>query len=184
MSDVAKGEDWWQGTDGLWYPPVAKKQDIPSSDGQAVYKLAPKKKGLGRKQVLIVLAAVVILGTGTFLFLNSRPKIERVSGTFGLIDSVRTLDENCNSSGGYSDISSSTQVILRSKDGVELDRNSLGIFVEPLKIGNGKRLCTWTFRLDVKKGEEYYILSVGKRGEFKYSYEELVDGVSLTLGDK
>ena len=184
MSDVTKGEDWWQGTDDLWYPPVAKKQDIPSSDGQAVYKLAPKKKGLGRKQVLIVLAAVVILGTGTFLFLNSRPEAVKFSVTFALIDEVRALDENCNSSGGYSDISSSTQVILRSKDGVELDRNSLGIFVEPLKIGNGKRLCTWTFRLDVKKGEEYYILSVGKRGEFKYSYEELVDGVSLTLGDK
>ena len=184
MSDVAKGEDWWQGTDGLWYPPVAKRQDIPSSDGQAVYKLAPKKKGLGRKQVLIVLVAVVILGTGTFLFLNSRPEAVEFRVTFALIDEVRALDENCNSSGGYSDISSSTQVILRSKDGVELDRSNLGIFVEPLKIGNGKRQCQWGRILKVKKGEEYYILSVGERGEFKFSYEELIDGVSLTLGDK
>jgi hypothetical protein len=183
VSDVSKGPDWWQGTDGLWYPPVARKvendtvaQDI-AAEGAAT---KPRRK---RKAFVVVALLAVAAGLGTFLFIKSRPQETRVSGTFALIDETRSLDENCNTSGGYSDINSSTQVVLRNKDGVELDRTDLGIFVIPLVEGGGRRRCTWSFFLDVKDGEPYYILSVGRRGEMSYTFEELKNGVSLSLGD-
>lgn len=184
MSDTPKDDSWWQGVDGKWYPPVAK---AATTEGLNVNSSAPevKQNKFSRKKVGLIASAAVAGLLLVLLFLQIRePSIERVTGTFTLVGSWSvysgySLDKNCNASGGYSDIGSSTQVILKNKEGLEVTRTDLGMF--PIIDLSGDRRCTWTFRLDVPEGEEYYVLSVGRRGEMKFSFEEM-KSISLTLG--
>ena len=64
---------------------------------------------------------------------------------------------------------------------LELARTDLGI--TPVFTDTNGRRCTWFYFLEVPKGEEYYILAVGRREEMKYTFEEITSGVTLSLGD-
>lgn len=186
MSDVPRDSSWWQGVDGKWYPPVARAE---TSGVAANAGSASTPKGQSGKRKLFGLIAVVVLvgATAIWLVRNREPEKKQVVGTFAVIDKKSSygdwnLDENCNTSGGYSDIGSSTQVIVKNREGVELSRTDLGVLPKIETEGRTRR-CTWTFFLAISKGEDYYILSVGRRGEMKYSFEEITSGVSLSLGD-
>lgn len=185
MSDVPQDSSWWQGVDGKWYPPVARAE-FSGVSTNAEPALEPQGRS-GKWKAFGIVAAVVLAGAVAIWLIRDRePETGRVVGTFAVIDKKSSylgwnLDENCNTSGGYSDIGSSTQVIVKNREGLELDRTDLGVLPE-IKTEGRTRRCTWTFFLEIPKGEEYYILSVGRRGEMGYSFDEITSGVSLSLG--
>lgn len=241
MSDTPQGPEWWLGTDGKWYPPVAPAQpgnDSPPTGGR-------------RRGVLLVVAGLVIAGviaaatvfvtrggendedrylaaledTGSHDWVTDRAAVNAgytvceqlevggpprgsasdriavehlcpdyldafrvletadVTGTFTVIrsgDFDGAVGSTCRPSGGYGDINSSTQVVVRNPSGAELARTSLG----PGEIERRGR-CTFTFEFPLTEGEATYIVEVGSRGEISYSWEQVSrpGAVALSLGD-
>jgi hypothetical protein len=107
-----------------------------------------------------------------------------IVGTFAVFDPDEWLltdeGDTCFPDGGYGDINSATQVIMRNNDGDELARTNLGSG----EIGMFKG-CTFTFELTLTEGESIYILNVGKRGEISYTWDEVTEpkAIELSLGD-
>ena len=107
------------------------------------------------------------------------------SGTFVLIDTAkeyRQLDRigwgKCHGMHGYSDIGSGTQVMVKNGKGEILASTSLG-------EGHGDDVnCRFAFSFPITEGQDRYVVSVGHRGEFSYSFEQLQrGGVEIHLGE-
>lgn len=109
-----------------------------------------------------------------------------VTGTFTIWDfsfsryyqSISSFGSSCTGDGGYSDIGSSTAVIVTSGTGEVLARTTLG-------SGSGSSArCKFTFSFDVIEGEDTYIVSVGRRGDSQYTWSELIqdDAIQLSMG--
>ena len=67
MSDFQQGADWWQASDGKWYPPQQQPQQQPqgaySAPSHQQYAAGPPpKKGSGTKTALIVFGVLALLG--------------------------------------------------------------------------------------------------------------------------
>jgi hypothetical protein len=109
---------------------------------------------------------------------------ETVSGTFTVFDFDEwySADEgdSCFPDGGYGDINSTTQVVVRSGDSTELARTNLGSG----EIG-GLNGCEFSFDLSLTEGESIYILEIGDRGEISYTWEEIIEpsAIGLSLGE-
>ena len=108
-----------------------------------------------------------------------------VSGTFVLIEtskpylsSITSDGTKCQGVHGYSDIGSGTQVVVKNGKGEILASTPLG-------EGHGNDAsCTFSFSFPITEGQDRYVLSVGHRGEFSYSFEQLqLHGVEIHLGD-
>jgi hypothetical protein len=101
-----------------------------------------------------------------------------IVGTFVLSD-WDTEKAGCSKGkGGYSDLNSSTAVVVKSPTGAELARTVLGEGVK-------KDLrCSWTFSFQLKEGESSYLVAIGsQRGEIAYTWDRLVsEGVGISLG--
>lgn len=105
-----------------------------------------------------------------------------VRGRFFLLD-PETEDLGCDSgAGGYGDINSSTQVVVKSPNGNELARTELGQGRSYFGYGSG--VCLWEFRIELTEGERLYIVEIGARGEFSYAWEEIIkpNAISIYLG--
>lgn len=79
MSDTPQGSDWWQGTDGKWYPP-AMPAGGPS--GGPVGPFPPVEKGAGQGKtiaLIIGIGAVVVVLVAVGLYLVLRPKNDTAS---------------------------------------------------------------------------------------------------------
>lgn len=101
-----------------------------------------------------------------------------ITGTFAIYDSDYYLDDGdpCEGEGGYGDLNSSTQVVLKNGDGDQLARTDLD-------SGEYRDYtCEFTYEFKVTEGEDTYLLSVGDRGESSYEWTELKDGPALTIG--
>lgn len=105
-----------------------------------------------------------------------------VTGTFVLIDSagvdgIMSDGSSCQGADGYSDVNPGTPVTLKNGQGQTLTTTNLG-------AGKGDAgNCTFTFTLPVTEGQDRYVLSVGRRGEFTYTFEQLVaKGIQMQLG--
>lgn len=107
-----------------------------------------------------------------------------VEGSFTIIDTsiyssgIESAGGTCSGAGGYGDINSITQVIVKSPSGEELARTQLG-------SGSGNSIsCVFRFSFTVLDGESQYIVAVGDRGESTYSAAELKTPgtVALSLG--
>jgi hypothetical protein len=139
-----------------------------------------------RNLIKVVLATVVVIvGLGIFLYSQVYKKVDSktVLVTFQLRAHAGSMTTTCETSGGYSDINHSTQVILKAKNGKEVNRSNLGTGSFSI-VGKGlasTHTCTWLVPLKVSKGEEYYVFSVGSRGESSYTWGEL-DNIQLSLG--
>jgi hypothetical protein len=174
MSNEQINETYWLGADGKWYPPVAA-----AASEQPI-------AGKSRKRVVIgVVVVVALLGAGAALIAlggNKKDESKVVAVSFELRADIESLTSECETSGGYGDINSSTQVIIKGKTGEEIDRSNLGVGLFNSGAGDSRRGCTWLALLEIPKKEDYYVLSVGKRGETTYTWDEL-DNIQLTLGD-
>jgi len=108
-----------------------------------------------------------------------------VSGTFVLNDSgsdeysrsIGSDGTSCEGTDGYSNVGSGTQVIVRNGKNEILTTTTLG-------QGKGDRsTCTFAFTFPVTEGQERYVVSVGHRGDFSYSFVQLrSEGVRIHLG--
>jgi hypothetical protein len=83
----------------------------------------------------------------------------------------------CAGAGGYSDIAPTTPVVVKNGKGDVLATSSLG-------PGKGDAsLCTFSFTFPVTEGQDRYVVSVGRRGEFSYTFGQLRgQGVHIRLG--
>jgi len=176
VSDFKGADNWWQGVDGKWYPPVAPASE--SSQIAPTVNQGGSSPGLPQKtkknnKALMVLGAIVLIVVIFFAVQSSKTENKTIKGTFTLFSG--DLSYGCEGSGGYSDIGSSTSVVLKGKDGKEYDRTTLGIGVY-----SGAH-CTWSFNLKAEMGQDYYLVSVGRRGEMKHTWIEL-DSISVSLG--
>jgi hypothetical protein len=109
----------------------------------------------------------------------------KASGTFVLIDtskeylsSIESDDGKCHGVHGYSDIGSGTQVMVKNGKGEILASASLG-------EGHGDDVnCKFAFSFPITEGQDRYVVSVGHRGEFSYTFEQLQrGGVEIHLGE-
>jgi hypothetical protein len=105
-----------------------------------------------------------------------------VPGTFVLtdglgIDAITTDGSACQGADGYRDVDAETAVTVKNGAGKTLATTVLG----PGKGDSAS--CTFTFSFPVTEGEDRYVVSVGHRGEFDYSFEQLrTRGVHIHLG--
>jgi hypothetical protein len=121
--------------------------------------------------VLAVVASVIALisGSGREMTVN-----------YTLFDSEASCSGG---SGGYSDIGPGNPVTVKNGEGKVLAASSLGA------DGDGVPgvFCTWTVVLDdVPADEDFYSVSIGRRGEISYSQAELESDdwtVELSIGD-
>jgi hypothetical protein len=94
------------------------------------------------------------------------------SGTFVLIDSagvdaIAADGESCEGTDGYSDVNHATPVTVKNGKGEILANTSLG-------QGRGDTAsCTFSFNFPITEGQDRYVVSVGRRGEFIYTFEQL-----------
>lgn len=106
------------------------------------------------------------------------------TGTFILIDTAKEYVSSITSDGttcrgayGYADIGSGTQVIVKNGKGEILAATSLG-------EGHGDDVnCKFSFTFPITEGQDRYVLSVGHRGEFSYTFGQLQRGVEVHLGE-
>ena len=105
-----------------------------------------------------------------------------VSGTFVLMDSatanaIASDGASCQGAGGYADVGRNTAVTVRNGKGEILTSTTLG-------EGKGTTSsCTFAFSFPVTEGEDRYVVSVGRRGEFIYTFEQIrAVGVRIRLG--
>ena len=104
------------------------------------------------------------------------------SGKFVLInsaglDAIATDGASCQGADGYSDVGGATPVTVKNSKGEVLASTSLG-------RGQGDATtCTFSFSFPVTEGQDRYLVSVGHRGEFSFTFEQLrARGVEIHLG--
>lgn len=107
-------------------------------------------------------------------------RTKRMTGGFAISDYDAywlSAGDPCEGEGGYSDVNSSTAVVITNLAGDKLARTSLG----PGRVVS--YACKFSFYFRITEGEEQYIVSVGDRGEASYTYDEVSKGrVQLSLG--
>jgi hypothetical protein len=144
--------------------------------------------------LVIVVAILVVGGVIAYSTIGSRKPHETVHGTFtisnGSYDPTNEFEDpnytggvdGCEGDGGYGDLNSSTQVVVKDDHGEEVTRTELGTGHD---TGDGLfGGCKFDFTFDVTKGPKYFVVSVGHRGESKYTFEELSDphAIELSIG--
>jgi hypothetical protein len=145
MSDSAQGPDWWMGTDGKWYPPVA-----PSSpEGKAAGTVPERDKSSKRFWLIGAgLLAIVIVGSIAVLLIaggGSSPKHD-LTGTFTLEEGTlsATPGKPCTAkSSGYSDISQGTTVTVSDgnwKTWRRTTRSNCDFYNVVLRVSAGRAL--------------------------------------------
>jgi hypothetical protein len=108
-----------------------------------------------------------------------------VTGTFVLtgddsnavLNSIASDGTSCHGVNGYSDIDRNTQLVVKNGKGEILDTATLG-------DGHGDDLtCTFSFSIPITEGQDRYVVSVGHRGDFIYTFNQLASqGVHIRLG--
>jgi hypothetical protein len=103
-----------------------------------------------------------------------------ITGTFEVIDADEYAYQSdgsyCEGEGGYGDINASTQVVVTNGDGDNITRTELGAgAVDGVS-------CVYEFSFQVTEGEDLYVVAVGDRGESTYTFDELKEGLGLSLG--
>lgn len=106
--------------------------------------------------------------------------VAMIDGTFTIIDgdSAGAIGSSCSGAGGYGDVNSSTQVVVRNDAGDVLARTELGSGTSKSPV-----TCVFSFDFEITEGEENYVVAVGDRGEVSYTFAALRDdGIDLSLG--
>jgi hypothetical protein len=106
---------------------------------------------------------------GTFVLIDTRK---------GYVSSITSDGTKCHGTHGYSDVGGGTQVIVKNGRGEIIASTTLGD-----GHGDGTN-CRFGFTFPITEGQDRYVLSVGHRGEFSYSFEQLQRGaVEIHLGE-
>jgi uncharacterized protein DUF732 len=100
-----------------------------------------------------------------------------IESTKGYYSSIEVDGDTCKGIEGYSDIGSGTQVTVKNGKGEILATTTLG-------EGHGNDVqCTFAFQFPITEGQDRYVVSVARRGDFSYSFQQLQQhGVEVHLG--
>jgi hypothetical protein len=109
--------------------------------------------------------------TGTFVLTGG--------GSDAVISSIASDGGSCHGVNGYSDITPTTQVVVRNGKGEILNTTTLG-------EGRGDdATCTFSFAFPITEGQDRYVVSVSHRGDFVYTFDQLAShGVHIRLGNQ
>lgn len=108
-----------------------------------------------------------------------------ITGSFTLKDddpnpyspAIELDGPSCTGAGGYSDVNPGTPVTVKNGKGEILTTS----YLEPGK--GGRYMCTFGITFQVTEGHDQYVVSVGRRGELSFTFDQLkANGVSLVLG--
>jgi hypothetical protein len=109
-----------------------------------------------------------------------RGSITVIDTDFYYSSSVETNGSSCYTSGGYSDVSSGTNVTVKNGEG-----KLLGITDLSSGATAGSYSCKFSFQIEVPNSD-FYSFDIGNRDEVSYSKDELKAkgwNLELTLGD-
>jgi hypothetical protein len=123
------------------------------------------------------IALVMAIGAGVWWWTTQRSitvdgDITVNGGGFTSAGSVCTTD------GGYTDIKTGAQVVIKDAAGKVLATTTLGV-----GTGTGSAACTFPFHADVPAGSDFYGVELGRRGVVQFTAGQLAEGVHLTIGD-
>lgn len=145
MSNFQEETDWWEGADGKWYPPVAKKTEAAPVVEFQVSAPASKVKRSRVRVYVSGVAAMLLLGAGIFVYQSNKTEfvdttvileltdISRGSGQWSVLPDCENKEFgggfdacSCALSVGYSDLNRSTPVVVFGASGNEVGRSELG----------------------------------------------------------
>ena len=133
-----------------------------------------------RTYSLIAIGAAALFATAC----AGAPKGQTISGTFQLVDKdISRLGQECRGTGGYSDIQSGLDVIIKSGSGNIIAKGNLGS--DNYKGEYSRVTCNFPFSIGRIPKSKFYTIEVGRRGALTYSYDELEERdwkVELNLG--
>jgi len=206
MSDFKKEDNWWQGVDGKWYPPVSplsehpqtvqqsttlvcnscQAQNSPTSTfcincGQSMSGLVPGNPLASPQNAGTAKKRKVLILIGLVVLVGAGFAFIQLSKPESkTVNGIYTLySDNLTSS---CEGSGGYYDIGPSTEIVITGKD--GKEYDRTRFGSGAyayNSCIYHFKLKVEKGQDYYIVSVEDRGDLEYSWEEL-DDVSITLG--
>jgi hypothetical protein len=136
---------------------------------------------------IVVVAAVA----GAIIFLREDDK-HTLTGEFVLVDvstdpSIAGSGSRCAGTGGYSDVRTGLEVVVKNEDGKTIANGNLGV-PDTLELEGRDYVFGCTFPIVVHDipNAKFYEVSVGRRGTQSYSQEELEAAgwrIELSLGD-
>lgn len=133
-----------------------------------MYPLAGLYRTLGASRPVRRLTLLLVVLAALWTTPAWADDTHKVRGTFTLTESaVHTRDGQCVGSGGYDDLNSGTQVVVRNDRGRILATTRLG----PGTL-HGGFACKWAFTLRVPESG-FYSFEVSHRGELTYSKRQL-----------
>lgn len=136
----------------------------------------------GNRTKGVAAITVVLLAAAAFFVFGAAGERHTVTGSMSLTTaSDLTTGASCQGSGGYSDVTSGTQVIIEDDSGKTLATSEYG----PGVFDGTSCVFEFTFN-DVAKSAFYRVHSRTSRGVVQFSYKEMVDNnwsVNLNLGD-
>ena len=111
------------------------------------------------------------------------PELLNISGSFDLFDDGKRwkVGQDCEGSGGYSDIHVGTQVIVTSNGEIV----GKGVLLGGTARRKGTHVsCGYELLLlGVPAGRGFYKIEVGHRGGLVFTERELAEDLSLSLGE-
>jgi hypothetical protein len=122
-------------------------------------------------------AAAVAIGVGVYFATQSGGQVH-VRGTLTLAPGGFDAGGNgCEGSGGYSDISAGTAVVVGGATGQTVGIGALGPGQE-----DDSSNCVFSFDVAVPSGQSVYTVTISHRGTQTLSSDELTNGINLSLG--
>jgi len=154
--------------------------EIPTPAWHEVTAKLSAKGGNRTKGIAAI--TVVLLAGAAFLIFGAGGEKHTVTGSMSLTTSNDlSTGSSCEGTGGYSDVTSGTQVIIEDDSGKTLATSQYGSGA----FDGTSCVFEFTFN-DVAKSAFYRVHSGSNRGVVQYSYQQMVDNnwsVHLTLGD-
>ena len=193
MSDVSNGPDWWLGTDGKWYPPVAPASSptselgasapdpvLPSPPATVTAAAGDPKDSRAPSRALILslaaMLAIVVIGGAIFLVLGGSSSKHAIGGSMTLQEGTlgRKEGDPCTAkSSGYKDIASGSAVVVTDDSGKVLATGSLGAGQLGPIIIQDMRYCVFPISVPNVPDAKFYRTQVSHRGEMTYSFDEM-----------
>ena len=134
------------------------------------------------RQKRLIVVGVIVLATITFKGIPFLGFNHNIKGSLTLKDDFfGGVGQFCNGGGGYGDIKSGRQVLVKDHKGETLATGELGIG----KIISNNH-CQFAIEVNGVRKAEFYTILIGRRGDLTYSYQEMEDKnweLNVSLGD-
>jgi hypothetical protein len=158
-------------------------------------------------RIIVCSVAVLLLGGCGFVSGGAKPtptpETFTLKGAVTLSGDTKSYTwepgEPCSGSGGYSDLRGGSDVVVKDREGTVIGKGSLGSGVgvavrqdcgapgeHPLCDPMGGRVCKLSFTVDGIPRSDFYVVEMGKRGQFTYSFDEIQSqdwSVEYAIGD-